>query len=319
MLTILPLNSGKNNKEKFLSITFVAHDRQKIMKVSGFSFIRNAIKFDYPVKEAIQSVLPLCDDFYMAVGKSEDNTLALIQTIDPKIRIIESVWDDSLNKGGEVLARETDKAFQAIPVESDWCVYIQADEVIHEEYLEPIGESMIKWKDNPEVEGLLFNYLHFFGSYDYIATAPNWYRKEIRIIKNNKSIYSYRDAQGFRKGKNKKLNVKPVDAIIYHYGWVKHPEIQMRKHQAFHKLYHQDESLHKNLYMANEFDYSSIDVLKKFHGTHPSVMRSRVKSQNWKFDHDLSYNKMSFKNRLKSLCEKYLGIIPGEYRNYRIV
>ena len=62
------------------------------MKVTGFSFIRNAVQFDYPIVEAIRSVLPLCDDFVIAVGKSDDTTLELVKSIDPdKIKIIETV------------------------------------------------------------------------------------------------------------------------------------------------------------------------------------------------------------------------------------
>ena len=193
------------------------------MKVSGFTFIRNAVKYDYPVVEAIKSILPVCDDVYVAVGNSEDSTLELIQSIDKqKIKIIETTWDNSpeVNRGGMVFALETNKAFQAIPADSDWAFYIQGDEVIHEKYLGNIYSSMEKYQYDKQVDGLLFNYMHFYGSYDYIGISPKWYRNEIRIIKNDKSIYSFRDAQGFRKGEDLKLNVKPVDAYVYHYGWV---------------------------------------------------------------------------------------------------
>ena len=106
------------------------------MKVSGFTFIRNAIKYDYPVVEAIRSILPLCDECVVAVGQSEDGTRALIESIDPdKIRIIDTVWDDSLREGGAVLAQETDKAFRAISQDADWAFYIQGDEVVHEDDL----------------------------------------------------------------------------------------------------------------------------------------------------------------------------------------
>lgn len=289
------------------------------MKVSGFSFIKNAIKYDYPIEEAIRSILPICDDFYIAVGKSDDDTLDLIKNIDPKIIIIETEWDDTLKQGGKVLAVETDKAFKAIPDHSDWCFYIQGDEIVHEKYLDTIREAMIMWKEADYVDGLLFNYLHFFGSYDYISTAPNWYRKEIRVVRNNKSFYSYKDAQGFRKGNNKKLLVKSIDAWIYHYGWVKHPKTQITKHKNFSKLYSDKESYDQDIYHADEFNYSLIDSLEKFTETHPKLIQQRIKQINWKFDYDMSYNKMSFKNRFKSWFEKHLGFIPGEYKNYRII
>jgi hypothetical protein len=288
------------------------------MKVSGFSFIRNAIEYDYPVVEAVRTILPLCDDFYIAVGRSDDETLKLIQSIDPKINILETVWDENLRKDGEVLASETDKALKMIPSDSIWCFYIQGDEVVHEKDHEVIYEAMQTWKDYPEVDGLLFNYIHFYGSYDYIATSTNWYRKEIRIIRNNPSIYSYKDAQGFRKDPNFKLNVKPVNADIYHYGWVRHPKIQFNKHQFFGSLYNEDIDSN-NLFKNDMVDYHSVDLLEKFTGSHPEIIKERIKMKNWHFDHDLSKNNSPLKHRFKKWVEDHFGFIPFEYRNYKII
>lgn len=289
------------------------------MKVCGFTFIRNAIKFDYPVKEAILSILPLCDEIVVAVGNSEDNTLELIKNIAPnKIKIIETVWDDSLRVGGRVLAVETDKAFQAIADEYDWCFYIQGDEVIHEKYIDTIRESMHKHLHDKRVDGLLFKYLHFYGSYDYVGESYRWYRKEIRIVRNNKNIYSFRDAQGFRKDRDKILRVKPVDAFIYHYGWVKDPAAMQKKQEEFNKLWHNDEWIENNIRKANEFDYSEIDVLKSFEGTHPKVMLERIAAKNWKFDYDLSCNNMRFKDKVKKFLENF-GFSFGQYKNYKVL
>ncbi|MBI9068230.1 MAG: hypothetical protein JEZ09_13130 [Salinivirgaceae bacterium] len=289
------------------------------MKVTGFSFIRNGLKFDYPIVEAIKSILPLCDEFVVAVGNSEDETYELINNIDKeKIKIIETVWDDSLREGGKVLADETNKAFQAISDDSDWCFYIQGDEVIHEKYHPAILEGMQKWKDDKNVDGLLFDYSHFYGSYDYVGASLHWYPKEIRVIKNNKSIYSYRDAQGFRKGANQKLNVKPIKAFVYHYGWVKDPRAMQMKQETFNKLWHDDEWMEKNVVKAEEFDYSVIDALELFNGTHPLVMKERIERTNWKFDHDISVNKFSGKDIFKKILRDYFGIYIG-YKNYKIV
>ncbi len=290
------------------------------MKVTGFTFIRNAIKYDYPIAEAIRSILPVCDDFVIAVGKSEDGTLQMIQSIDPvKIRIFETEWDDSLRTGGRVLAEETNKAFRAIGDDADWCFYIQGDEIVHERYLDTIREGMLHWKDDKRVDGLLFKYLHFYGSYDYVGTSSRWYPHEIRIVRNDKRIYSYRDAQGFRKGDDEKLNVKLLDAYVYHYGWVKDPRAMQRKQEIFHKLWHDDEWVEKNVSKAEVFDYAAhIDAVEKFTGTHPAVMQERVRNSNWQFEYDISFNRTSFKERLKQFAENKLGINMS-YRNYRMV
>jgi len=289
------------------------------MKVSGFTFVRNAIKYDYPVVEAIKSILPICDEVVVAVGNSEDETLELIQSIgSPKIRIIETVWDDSLREGGRVLAVETDKAFKAISPDSDWAFYIQGDEALHEKYLDVVKEAMIKYNNDPDIEGLLFRYLHFYGSYDYVGESYRWYRREVRVIKNRQDIFSYRDAQGFRKKPDEKLNVKLIDAEIYHYGYVREPKAMQGKQKSFNKYWHSDQWIEKNVASDEEFDYSNIDALTMFKGTHPEVMRKRIDAMNWKFSYDLSKKKFKLKDRLKRIVEKITGWRPGEYKNYRL-
>ena len=271
------------------------------MKVSGFTIVRNAIKYDYPIVEAITSILPLCDEVVVAVGNSDDDTLALIKSISSdKIKIIETVWDESLREGGRVLADETNKAFAAIAKDSDWCFYIQGDEVIHEKYLPIIRTAMQDYKNDISVEGLLFNYKHFYGSYDYVGDSRQWYRKEIRIVRNDKMISSYRDAQGFRKN-GEKLKVKQIEAFVYHYGWVKPPEAQQAKQETFNKLWHDDEWMKNNIPRVDQFDYSLIDSLVHFNGTHPLVMQNRIAKMNWEFSFDPTKKKLSAKQKLNSI------------------
>lgn len=290
------------------------------MKVSGFTFVRNAIKYEYPVVEAIESILPLCDEVVVAVGNSEDGTLELIQSIaSPKIRIIETIWDDNFRTGGKVLAMETDKAFAAISPDTDWAFYIQGDEVVHEKYHATIRQAMQQFKNSPIVDGLLFHYKHFYGSYDYVGDSYRWYRREIRVVRNRKAIYSYKDAQGFRKGNNQKLQVKLIDAFIYHYGWVRDPQAMQGKQESFSRLYHSDEWINTHMAKQQEFDYSGVDALALFDGTHPAVMQKRITSKNWKFDYDLSYRHFKFKDKVKMFIHQLTGYRIGEYKNYKIV
>lgn len=290
-----------------------------IMKVIGFSFIRNAEKYNYPVVEALQSILPLCDEVIVAVGNSEDNTRNLIASIDPKIKILDTVWDEKRKTGGSVLAVETNKAFQAIDSSADWCIYIQGDEVLHEEGYDKLVEAMKKWKDNDEVDGLLLNYRHFYGGYNYVGSEGKWYRHEIRVIKNDKSIYSYRDAQGFRKGDNQKLNVKPVDAWIHHYGWVQEPGVLKMKCIAKDKIMYNKEGDEENVVVPEDFSFTLVNALEKFKGTHPRVMQPRVERQYWQFRYDFKRNKLKCKDRFKNFIEKITGKRPFDYRNYRII
>lgn len=287
--------------------------------ISGFTIVRNAIKYDYPIIESIKSILPIVDEYVIAVGNSEDDTLGLINSIgSPKIKVIQTVWDDSLREGGRVLAEETNKAFDAIGAQADWCFYLQGDEVVHEKYHDEILKACAMYKDNKNVDGLLFNYEHFYGSYDYVGDSRTWYRKEIRIIKNDKAIRSYRDAQGFRKN-GEKLNVKPINAEIYHYGWVKDPRFQQAKQENFHKLWHDDNWVKEHVAEASQYDYSIIDSLQRFTGTHPAVMRERLERMNWDFNWDTSKKKFKLKEGLLYWFEKLTGKRLFEYRNYRQV
>ena len=287
------------------------------MKVCGFTIIRNAVKYDYPVVEAITSILPACDKFIVLIGNSDDDTLDLIQSIhSEKIEIHHSVWDDSLREGGRVLALETNKALDLIPSEYDWAFYIQSDEIIHEKYIPAIREAMHRWKDERQVEGLLLKYLHFYGSYDYVGTSRKWYRNEIRIIKNEKSIRSYKDAQGFRKN-GSKLNVVPINAWVYHYGWVKDPLVQARKHSDFNKLWHNDDYVAR---ITQEiYNYSDINALGRFEYSHPEVMKVRIAAKNWHFDGTRISRKSGIKDKLLFFFEKATGIRLFEYRNYKII
>jgi hypothetical protein len=288
------------------------------MKVAGLTIIRNAVKYDYPIIESITSLLPICDVFIIAVGNSDDGTLELIKSInDPKISIVETVWDDTKREGGSVLADETNKAISFLPKDVDWAFYIQGDEVLHEKYHQVILQKMKLYLNNDSIDGLLFDYVHFYGSYNYVGSSLKWYAHEIRIIKPNRSIYSYLDAQGFRKGKNEKLNVKPVDASIYHYGWVKEPEVMQKKIINSSAYWHSDQWIEKNIAKDNSFDYLSIDQLELFKGTHPKVMQKRIEEKNWEFDYDISFNKITTKERLKKWLYKYLGINTS-YRNYKL-
>ncbi|MEL6943767.1 MAG: glycosyltransferase family 2 protein [Bacteroidota bacterium] len=288
------------------------------MKVTGFSFIRNAIKFDYPIVEAVRSILPLCDEVVIAVGQSEDETLELVRDIDPKVRIIETVWEDEVRTSGNILAIETNKAFDAIREDTDWCFYIQGDEVLHEKYIPTVKAAMEQWLEDEQTEGLLFNYLHFYGSYDYTGDSRGWYRKEIRVIRNDKRIRSFRDAQGFKK-EGEKLQVRSVDAYIHHYGWVKHPEKQQQKQLTFNKFWHDDEWMEQNVPKVEQFDYSKIDSLRRFEGTHPKVIQERIRLMNWEFSFDPTQRKLKLKERLSRWFEKGTGIRLGEYRNYKII
>lgn len=290
------------------------------MKISGFTIIRNAVINDYPIVEAILSVLPVVDEMVVSIGDSEDETEALIKSIDsPKIKIVHSVWDPALRKGGTVLAAETDKAFQQIAPDADWAFYIQGDEVLPEQYVNAVRSAAEKYKDDKRVDGLLFHYLHFYGTYNYVGDSRKWYDYEIRVIRNDKSITAYRDAQGFRRN-GKKIAVKKTEAWIYHYGWVKTPAQMKKKMQHVSRFWNEDSSAWQNSVTSEDvFDFNDYDSLQLFTGTHPMVMKDRIERQKLNLTLDLSKKNFTLKNRLLYWFEKKTGYRPFNFKNYKII
>ena len=290
------------------------------MKITGLTIIRNAIINDYPIVEAINSILPVVDEMIVSIGRSEDETVQLIEGIaSPKIKIVFSDWDMSLRKDGKVLAVETNKAMQHVSANTDWIFYIQADEVVDEKYHPAIIAATKKYALNKKVEGLLFKYLHFYGTYDYVGDSRKWYNCETRIIRNDKKITSFRDAQGFRKDEIK-INVVPIDAFVYHYGWVKSPQQMKAKQKNVCRYWAEDgEALNAFLAAPDFFDFNEFDSIKKFTGTHPTVMQQRISNQNWKIELDTRKKKLSFKDRLLYRFEKLTGKRIFAFKNHRII
>ncbi len=316
------------------------------MKLSGFTMGKNISKLHYPMKESVLSILPIVDEFIVVLGDSDpdDTTRNEIAGIGSnKIKIIDSVWDTGKFGSGTIYAQQTHLAKNHCS--GDWLFYIQADEVVHEDYLPVIRQKCTDYLEDREVEGLLFKYLHFWGDYWHYHDSHGWYRKEIRIIRNDPEIIPWRDAQSFRripgfdgasysnKTNTFKIKVAEIDAYIYHYGWVRPPNYMKSKSIVFNSHYNNKEQADipdaTKLNMM-EFDYGVIGRLPVFKGSHPAVLAEKISQFNWK--NQLQYTGKRKQNRpphkheklryrIVSFIEKYLlfGTPVGEFKNYILI
>lgn len=288
------------------------------MKISGFTIIKNGITLDYPFLESIQSILPVCDELIVAVGDCQDETRnAILGLNNDKIKIIDTVWDKTIRKGGQILAIQTDLAKSHIT--GDWGFYIQADEVMHEKYVAEVIKSCKEYLNDPKVEGLAFSYKHFYGSYDYVGDSREWYRREVRVIRNWPEIQSFGDAQGFRKVNGKKLRVKLINAEIYHYGYVRTPNAQQMKAKLMNPFWHDDEWMKENVKDDEVYAYQENLPLKKFEGSHPKYLNNWIKRASWNFHYKPELVKVSFKEKFSNFMEFNFGIRPWEYKNYKLI
>ena len=240
------------------------------MKISGFTIVRNAVKFNYPVLESIRSILPICDEFIVNVGESEDATLALIKSItNPKIRIIQTKWDFS--EGKTVLSRQTNIALQEC--KGDWAFYLQSDEVIHEDDLPRLKKKMVQYLNDKEVEALRFKWLHFYGSYYRYRIDSGWYQKQDRIIRNNGQIESVGDAYGFERKDRRPLKRQNTDCLLYHYGWVHSGEVMTQRRVNAERI---GFTSLKDDEREGDYSYGNLSRFPAYFGSHPAVMKERV-------------------------------------------
>jgi glycosyltransferase involved in cell wall biosynthesis len=293
------------------------------MKISGFTFIRNGLALGYPFVPAIRSILPLCDEVIVNVPRSTDGTLAAVREIgDPKIRVIESEWDESQRTAGLAMSHHTNLALRECT--GDWCVYIQGDEVLHEDSLPLMRAAMEREQNHPAVQGLLVDYTHFYGSYWTYAYSFGWYQREVRVIRRDPKIQSRGDAQGFRTVDNEKLWVKRSGGKYFHYGHALSPEQARIKRENFLKLSRDDSTVAQEIKNRPQQFYDEDQKVKQFTGTHPAVMRDIVAAANWTYTSRAplirfgrKYRRSYFWEDVAMIVKRLTGLTVGVHKNYR--
>jgi hypothetical protein len=291
------------------------------VKISGFTFIRNGNTLGYPFVPSIRSMLPLCDEVIVNVPQSTDGTLDAVHAIgDPKIRIVESAWDESQRTAGLALSHHTNLALRECA--GDWCVYIQGDEVLHEESIPAMRAALEReWKVD-EVQGLLVNYTHFYGSYWTRVYSFGWYYQEVRVVRRTARVQSCGDAQGFRTAEGAKLRVKDSGGCYFHYGHALQPDLAERKLRNLSRLWHDDSGVAQELAQRPARFYDEDQKVKPFTGTHPAVMRDVVAAADWTYTSTnplVRLKRKYFWEDVAYLFKRCTGITLGVHRNYRLV
>ncbi len=288
------------------------------MKVSGFTFIRNGRTLGYPFVPSIRSLLPLCDEIIVNVPESSDGTLADVKAIgDPKIRIIESPWDASVGKPN--MRNHTNIALDQCT--GDWCVYIQGDEVLHEDSIPAMRAAMERELNNPTAQGFVVDYTHFYGSFSTIVYSLGWYYKEVRVIRRDPKIRSWATAQGFRTTEGEKLLVKNSGGKYFHYGWALSPE-QTRRRVGNLSAVHLDDAGQQRAKERRAEFYDDDQKVKPFTGTHPAVMRGVVAAANWTYTSRnplIRFRRQYFWEDVALIVKNCTGITLGVHKNYRLI
>ncbi|MFO1476654.1 MAG: hypothetical protein U1F98_08390 [Verrucomicrobiota bacterium] len=290
------------------------------MKISGFTFIRNGTVLGYPFVPSIRSLLPLCDEIIVNVPRSTDDTLAAVQAIgDPKIRIIQSDWDENERVGDPIMRRHTDLALEQCT--GDWCVYIQGDEVLHEETIPAMRRTMELELNNPAVQGLLVDYTHFYGSFWTEVYSFGWYYKEVRVVRRDPSIRASGGAQGFRTIQNEKLRVKNSGGHYFHYGFGLKPSQARVKVGNLAHVYGDEKHKRKTAQRPERF-YDDDQKVKPFRGTHPATMRELAAAADWTYTSRnplIRFRRNYFWEDIAMIVKRCTGVTLGVHKNYRLI
>jgi len=241
------------------------------MQISGFTIARNVLKFNYPILESIQSILPICDEFVINVGDSEDGTLEFLKKnlLNPKIRYVENVWDFS--QKALMLSHQTNLALAEC--KGDWAFYVQSDEVVHEDDLSKLRSLMEKNLDDESIDVFRFRWLHFYGSYYRYRIDHGWYQKQDRIVRNNGKIKSTGDAWGFEREDGKDLQRVDTGCFIYHYGWVQPQDVMQQRRENADKIGFIEL---KESQRADHYEYGDLNRFPAYFGSHPKVMENTI-------------------------------------------
>jgi len=290
------------------------------VKVSGFSFIRNGNALGYPFVPAIRSLLPLCDEIIVNVPRSTDGTLESVRSIgDAKIQVIESDWDENEKVGDPILRRHTDLALERCT--GDWCVYIQGDEVLHENGIPAMRARMERELKNLPIQGFLVDYTHFYGSFWTYACSFGWYQQEVRIVRRDPAIRAWGGAQGFRTTDGQKLRVKNSGGSFFHYGHALRPDVALRKCSSLAGLYSNHEAVEEFAHRPARF-YEEDQKVKQFTGSHPAVMRELAAAADWTYTSSnplVRFRPKYFWKDVAFLIKNGTGISIGVHKNYRLV
>ncbi|MGB0663344.1 MAG: glycosyltransferase [Pontibacterium sp.] len=274
------------------------------MKVSGFTFIRNGNMLGYPFLESIRSALPICDEFVVVLGKSDDGTEEALKSInDPKIRIVHSHWNEKMQDRGYVYGQQ--KMIGMFNCTGDWLLYIEGDEVLHENECQNIRQTMERHLNDPEVEAMYFDFFHFYGTPNQVGVSG--YRRAPRVIRNSIRSIAPDGLFFVVLDKNKKGRYPKAvhaGANIYHYGHVRSVADMQEKIDQVSKYWDKP---------AEPFPgYGNIDtaVLRPFKGTHPAIVSDWLKNHaEWNFSQNPDYklSKRDKKVRKKFWLEERFG------------
>ena len=206
-----------------------------MQKLTGIGKIYNGIKYDFPLKECISSVLEGAEEFILVVCKdSEDNTIEFCKDMaskEPRLKLIYDVWRETPTENYKNMARLANKAISS--VKTDWFVSVDMDEIMPLNASKNLVLYLNSIPNDIGVVQLRFHHLYFDIKHEILGKL---YPHIHRIARSKMDWQSGSDGCGLGGGKGKEFI---TNICTCHYGYLREMQIALEKETRFQiDLYH---------------------------------------------------------------------------------
>jgi glycosyltransferase involved in cell wall biosynthesis len=199
--------------------------------LSGYVCIRNAIFFDYCIREAVMSLLPVCDEVIISDGQSDDGTFEILKELakmDSRVRIITYPWDNPVRDIG-FWTRWMNTARGHLRYATQ--LEVDADEII-----DPAGYDQIRALVGTG-KSALFQRLNFWKDSKHLAPENVACGTQVARL-GPTSAWMCSDEPFPAVNPNIRTDAEPFPTLrIFHYGFIRDPKAFVRKSVAVQNMF----------------------------------------------------------------------------------
>ncbi len=248
--------------------------------ISGHMIVKNGVKYDYPFLQSCESILPICKEFVFVEGEGDDGTYEAILEFQKRyrrVRIIRRPWQ---KQHYSILSDLTNVAIE--DCKCDYHFQIQADEVVHEQYLKTISDVV----NRNNFDFMELGVLHFYGSFRKVYKPNVFYDHFIRLARRSTypQLRSYDDAMSLGCpdfDSSRLVKLSRHDIKVHHYGYVRKPMALINKQDEAIKWWgiQERDHLFQHALDTGRVDWGvkhTPDRLDDYTDEHPGVLREWI-------------------------------------------
>lgn len=262
-----------------------------MITIGGNVCVRNGLELDYCFKDAIESLLPVCDTVTVCDGCSNDGTLEFLRdwsARDSRIRLCVYPWP---NPKGDPSFWVEWLNYCRIHIREDYQIQLDADEILSESSYPVIRH----FRDTGVPHGTAFwcRRYNFWGDTHHLI--PHGVCCSHRVVRvAPQPIWMASDGPDPRGNALVAIAVEPPEPIeIFHYGFLRKREAFFEKARRLQHYFFHPEPVQRYDARLDDvehkpgnwmMDIKGIDWLKDlipFDGKHPERMKPWLKERGW--------------------------------------